>query len=53
MAPSTGFAGSEDDLIAVLRAFEAVGTDEIQLIPTSSDIDQLRRVAEIVRGLDV
>ena len=36
-----------------LRAFEAVGTDEIQLIPTSSDIDQLRRVAEIVRGFDV
>jgi alkanesulfonate monooxygenase SsuD/methylene tetrahydromethanopterin reductase-like flavin-dependent oxidoreductase (luciferase family) len=53
MAPSTGFAGSEDDLIAVLRAFETVGTDEIQLIPTSSDVDQLRRVAEIVRGLDV
>ena len=53
MAPTTGFAGSEDDLIAVLRAFEAVGADEIQLIPTSSDIDQVRRVAEIVRGLDV
>ena len=40
MAPTTGFAGSEDELVAVLRAFEAVGTDEIQLIPTSSDIDQ-------------
>jgi alkanesulfonate monooxygenase SsuD/methylene tetrahydromethanopterin reductase-like flavin-dependent oxidoreductase (luciferase family) len=52
MAPTTGFAGSEDDLIAVLRAFEAVGTDEIQLIPTSSDVDQLRRVAEIVSVLD-
>jgi alkanesulfonate monooxygenase SsuD/methylene tetrahydromethanopterin reductase-like flavin-dependent oxidoreductase (luciferase family) len=52
MAPTTGFAGSEDDLIAVLRSFEAVGADEIQLIPTSSNIDQLQRVAEIVGGLD-
>jgi alkanesulfonate monooxygenase SsuD/methylene tetrahydromethanopterin reductase-like flavin-dependent oxidoreductase (luciferase family) len=53
MAPSTGFAGSEDDLIAVLRSFEAVGVDEIQLIPTSSDIDQLTRVAEMVRAINV
>jgi alkanesulfonate monooxygenase SsuD/methylene tetrahydromethanopterin reductase-like flavin-dependent oxidoreductase (luciferase family) len=53
MAPTTGFAGSEDDLIAVLREFEAVGTDEIQLIPTSSDLDQLRRVAEMVSAIDV
>jgi alkanesulfonate monooxygenase SsuD/methylene tetrahydromethanopterin reductase-like flavin-dependent oxidoreductase (luciferase family) len=52
MAPTTGFAGSEGDLISVLRAFEAVGTDEIQLIPTSSDVDQVRRVAEIVSVLD-
>lgn len=52
MAPTTGFAGSEDDLIEVLRAFEAVGTDEIQLIPTSSDLDQLRRAAEIASAFD-
>ncbi|MFZ1161728.1 LLM class flavin-dependent oxidoreductase [Mycobacterium sp.] len=52
MAPTTGFAGSEEGLVAVLREFEAVGTDEIQLIPTSSDVDQLRRVAEIVRAID-
>src|ERR1700736_970475 len=43
MAPTTGFAGSAEELVAVLRKFEAVGTDEIQLIPTSSDLDQLRR----------
>jgi alkanesulfonate monooxygenase SsuD/methylene tetrahydromethanopterin reductase-like flavin-dependent oxidoreductase (luciferase family) len=49
MAPSTGFAGSEEELVAVLQKFEAVGTDEIQLIPTSSDLDQLRRVADVVR----
>jgi hypothetical protein len=53
MAPSTGFAGTEDDLAVVLRDFEAVGTDEIQLISTSSDVNQLRRVAEMVRATDV
>ena len=46
MAPTTGFAGGEDELAAVLRAFEAVGADEIHLIPTSSDVDQLRRAAD-------
>lgn len=48
MAPATGFAGSEEELVAVLRKFEAIGTDETQLIPTSSDLGQLRRVAEVV-----
>ena len=52
MAPTTGFAGNEDDLIAVMRTFEAVGTDEIQLIPTSSDLGQLRRAAELVRTMN-
>ncbi len=51
MAPTTGFAGSEEELITVLRKFEAVGTDEIQLIPTSSDLNQLRRAAEVVGSL--
>lgn len=51
MAPTTGFAGSEDELVAVLRKFDAIGADEIQLIPTSSDPGQLRRVAEAVAGL--
>jgi alkanesulfonate monooxygenase SsuD/methylene tetrahydromethanopterin reductase-like flavin-dependent oxidoreductase (luciferase family) len=48
MAPTTGFAGSGDELVALLRKFEAVRTDEIQLIPTSSDLCQLRRVADVV-----
>ena len=52
MAPTTGFAGTEDDLVAVLRDFEAVGADEIQLIPTSSDLDQLRRVADLVGAIE-
>lgn len=48
MAPTTGWAGSEDELIAVLHRFAEIGTDEVYLIPTSSDIGQLRRVAEAV-----
>ncbi|OBI47067.1 luciferase [Mycobacterium kyorinense] len=51
MAPATGFAGSEEELLAVLRSFEAIGTDEIQLIPTSSDLDQLRRAADVAAAL--
>src|SRR5271166_1536998 len=47
MAPMTGWAGSEDELLAVLRKFEGIGTDEVQLIPTSSDLDQLRRAADV------
>jgi alkanesulfonate monooxygenase SsuD/methylene tetrahydromethanopterin reductase-like flavin-dependent oxidoreductase (luciferase family) len=49
MAETTGWAGTEDELADTLRAFEAIGTDEIHLIPTSSDIDQLRRVADVVK----
>ncbi len=48
MAPTTGWSGTEDELLDVLRRFEDVGTDEVHLIPTSSDIDQVRRVAEVV-----
>jgi len=51
MAPTTGWAGSEDELLAVLRTFEAIGTDEVQLIPTSSDLDQLRRAADVALRL--
>jgi hypothetical protein len=32
----------------VLHKFQDIGTDEVHLIPTSSNIDQLRRVAEVV-----
>ena len=48
MAPTTGWAGNDDDLLAVLHRFAGIGADEIHLIPTSSDVDQLRRVAEVV-----
>ena len=49
MAPTTGWAGSENELLDVLHKFEDIGTDEIHLIPTSSKIDQLRRVANAVK----
>ena len=48
MAPSTGWAGTEDELSAVLHEFADIGTDELHLIPTSSDVDQLHRVADVV-----
>ena len=49
MAPMTGWAGTEEELVEVLGKFESIGTDEVHLIPTSSDIDQLRRVAEVAK----
>ncbi|ULE35750.1 LLM class flavin-dependent oxidoreductase [Mycobacterium sp. IDR2000157661] len=49
MAPTTGWAGSDEELLAVLRRFEDIGTDEIHLIPTSSDVGQVHRVADVVR----
>jgi hypothetical protein len=51
MAPMTGWAGGESELLAVLRKFEEIGTDEIQLIPTSSELEQLRRAADVVGQL--
>ena len=49
MAPTTGFAGTDEELVEALRRFEAVGTDEVHLIPTSANIDQLRRVADLAK----
>jgi alkanesulfonate monooxygenase SsuD/methylene tetrahydromethanopterin reductase-like flavin-dependent oxidoreductase (luciferase family) len=51
IAPTTGWAGSEDELAATLRGFAAIGTDEIHLIPTSSDLGQLRAVADVVKDV--
>jgi hypothetical protein len=51
MAPTTGFAGSQDELDSVLRKFADIGTDEVQLIPTSDDIGQLRAAAEVAAHL--
>jgi alkanesulfonate monooxygenase SsuD/methylene tetrahydromethanopterin reductase-like flavin-dependent oxidoreductase (luciferase family) len=51
MAPTTGWAGTEQELMALLHKFQAIGTDEIQLIPTSSDLGQLQAVADVVAEL--
>lgn len=51
MAPTTGWAGTETELVATLRKFADIGTDEVQLIPTSTDEDQLRRVADVAAAL--
>lgn len=48
MAPTTGWAGTDEELVAVLRGFAEIGTSELHLIPTSTDIGQLRRVADLV-----
>lgn len=47
MAPTTGFAGSEDDLAHVLQGFADLGADEVHLIPTSDDLTQLERAAAV------
>jgi alkanesulfonate monooxygenase SsuD/methylene tetrahydromethanopterin reductase-like flavin-dependent oxidoreductase (luciferase family) len=52
MAPTTGWAGTEDELLDVLQKFDDIGADEVHLIPTSSDIDQLRRVADVVNHFE-
>ena len=49
MAPTTGWAGNDYELRDILHKFAAIGSDEIHLIPTSSNIDQLRRVAEMAK----
>jgi alkanesulfonate monooxygenase SsuD/methylene tetrahydromethanopterin reductase-like flavin-dependent oxidoreductase (luciferase family) len=49
MAPTTGWAGTDDELLEGLRKFADIGTDEVHLIPTTSDVDQLHRVAEVVK----
>lgn len=52
MAPTTGWAGTEDELLDVLQKFDDIGADEVHLIPTSSDIDQLLRVADVVNHFE-
>ncbi len=53
MAPTTGFAGSEEELASMLRRFADIGTDEVQLIPTSSDVGQVVRAAAVAADVAV
>jgi alkanesulfonate monooxygenase SsuD/methylene tetrahydromethanopterin reductase-like flavin-dependent oxidoreductase (luciferase family) len=52
MAPTTGFAGSEDDLARLLDRLAAAGTDEVHLIPTDSDVAQVERAAAAISRSD-
>lgn len=48
LAPTAGFAGTLVELRALLDRFAAIGTDEVQLIPTGGDPRQVDLVAGIV-----
>ena len=48
MLPTTGFAGSLSELKTVLTQLEDLGTDEVHLIPTSDNVDQVLRIADLV-----
>ncbi len=48
MAPTTGFAGTPEQLRAVLDGFAEAGADEVHLIPTSSDITQLHEITTLL-----
>ncbi len=48
MSEHCGFRGSASDLAQRIREFEAAGCDELQLIPTSIDPDEVLRAAEAV-----
>lgn len=50
MAPTTGFAGTAAELREVLQGFADIGADEVLLIPTSDDLTQVQRAAEVVAG---
>jgi alkanesulfonate monooxygenase SsuD/methylene tetrahydromethanopterin reductase-like flavin-dependent oxidoreductase (luciferase family) len=48
IAAVAGFAGSAQELKSLLRQIEDTGADELLFIPTSSDIDQVHRVADLI-----
>lgn len=48
LAPTAGYAGSAADLRTVLDRFADIGTDEVQLIPTDRDPEQVARIADVL-----
>ncbi len=44
-ARTAGFAGTVTELTDVLKRIEDFGADEVQLVPTSADLEQLEQVA--------
>ena len=51
MAPTTGFAGTTAELREVLLRMADLGADEVQLIPTGSDVRQVEEVAALAASL--
>jgi alkanesulfonate monooxygenase SsuD/methylene tetrahydromethanopterin reductase-like flavin-dependent oxidoreductase (luciferase family) len=45
LSATAGFAGTIRELKDVLRRIEDLGADEVQLVPTSSDLTQVERIA--------
>lgn len=52
MAPTAGFAGSEEDLARLLDRLAEAGADEVHLIPTGSDVAQVERAAAAISRSD-
>lgn len=48
MLPTVGFAGNAAELKEVLKRIADLGADETMLIPTSDDLDQVKRAADII-----
>jgi alkanesulfonate monooxygenase SsuD/methylene tetrahydromethanopterin reductase-like flavin-dependent oxidoreductase (luciferase family) len=48
LAQVSGFAGTGAELRDLLKRLEDLGTDEVHLIPTGSDVAQVERVAELL-----
>ena len=48
LAATAGFAGTPAQLREVLDQIADLGADEVQLIPTGSDVEQVHRVAELL-----
>jgi alkanesulfonate monooxygenase SsuD/methylene tetrahydromethanopterin reductase-like flavin-dependent oxidoreductase (luciferase family) len=45
---TAGFAGTDTELKDLLHRIEDLGTDELHLVPTSSDVAQVERVAALL-----
>lgn len=45
---TAGFAGTEREQRELFTRLEALGTDELHLIPTGSDVSQVERVAALL-----
>ena len=48
LARISGFAGTPSELRDLLKRLEDLGTDEVHLIPTGSDVRQVDQVAELL-----